>query len=219
MNLIKNKLIKKINNINFEFNKYSLYEIENILNVLDDKTKTIDYVSLLEKEFAKKFKIKYTIACNSGTSALHSAIASLELNKNDEVIVPALSVVMDAYAAIHNNAIPVFADVDPENFLINIETIKKKVTKKTKAIIAVSLQGQPVDIDPIISFAKKKGIFVIEDSAQDFMGSYKNRVSGTSGDIGIWSFENKKHLSGATEGGIIGTNSKHQPRKLENFQE
>ena len=95
--------------------------------------------------------------------------------------------------------------------------LKKKITKKTKAIITVSLQGLPVDIDPIIKLAKKKNLFVVEDNAQDFLGKYKNRLSGISGDIGVWSFENKKHLSGASEGGLIATNNKNLAEKIRKF--
>lgn len=204
--------IKKIKN---QFGKFNNSEVENVLKVLNNDK--IDYVKKVEEYFCKKYKVKYAIACNSGTSGLHAALYSLNLKKNDEVIVPGLAVVMDAYAAIHLGAKPVFCDVDPETFLINAEAIKKKITRKTKAIITVSLQGLPVDIDPIIKLAKKKNIFVIEDNAQDFLGKYKNRLSGISGDIGVWSFENKKHLSGASEGGLIATNDKSLAEKIRKF--
>ena len=177
----------------------------------------IDYVKRLENLFCKKFKIKYSIACNSGTSALHSSLAALELPRGSEIIVPSLAVVMDAYAAIHCNLKPVFADVDENTFLVTAETISKKITKKTKAIIVVSLQGLPVDIDPIIKLAKKNNLYVIQDNAQEMLGRYKNKISGTTGDISIWSFENKKHLSGATEGGIIATNNKKLAMKIRKF--
>ena len=121
---------------------------------------------------------------------MHASLAAIGIGPGDEVIVPGLTVVMDAYAAIHLGAKPVFADVDKDTYLVTYETILKKITKKTKAIMLVSLQGLPVDIDPIIKLAKKKNIYIIEDNAQDF-GEYKNKISGTLGDVGIWSFENK----------------------------
>ena len=210
------KYSKKINQIKSKFGKFNSTEIENVMNVLDSST-NIDYVKKLEKLFCRVFKVKYSIACNSGTSGLHSALASLDLKKNDEVIVPGLTVVMDAYAAIHAGAKPVFADVDEETYLITAENIKKKITKKTKAIIVVSLQGLSVDIDPIMKLAKKNKLYVIEDNAQDMLGKYKGKMAGTNGDIGIWSFENKKHLSGATEGGIISTNNKKLATKIRKF--
>ena len=207
-----NKFEKDIKARNSKFPKN---ELKYVMNVLANKKN--NYVARLERKFCKIFGYKYSIACNSGTSGLHSSLASLDLKKDDEVIVPALTVVMDAYAAIHLNAKPVFADVDEETFLITAETIKKKLTKKTKAVIVVSLQGLPVDIDPIIKLSKKYKFTIIEDNAQDFGGKYKNKLAGTLGDIGIWSFENKKHLSGATEGGIIGTNNKRLATKIRKF--
>ena len=206
---------KKIKNIKDKFAKFNGSEIDNVLNVLNNKN--IDYVKKLEMLFCKKFNVKYAIACNSGTSGLHSALAALNLKKDDEVIVPGLTVVMDAYAALHLGATPIFADVDEETYLITAETIKKKLSKKTKAIIVVSLQGLPVDIDPIKKLVKGKNIFVIEDYAQDMFGKYKGKISGINGDISVWSFENKKHLSGATEGGIITTNKKKLAEKIRKF--
>ena len=207
--------LRKIKNIKDKFAKFNGNEIDNVLDVLNNKN--IDYVKKLETLFCKKFKVKYAIACNSGTSGLHSALAALNLKKDDEVIVPGLTVVMDAYAALHLGATPIFADVDEETYLITAESIKKKLSKRTKAIIVVSLQGMPVDIDPIIKLAKKRNIFVIEDNAQDMFGKYKGKISGINGDISVWSFENKKHLSGATEGGIITTNKKKLAEKIRKF--
>lgn len=207
--------LKKIKRIKNKFGKFNTSELDNVINVLNNSK--IDYVKKLEQHFCKIFNVKYSIACNSGTSGLHSALAALDLKKDDEVIVPGLTVVMDAYAAIHLGATPIFADVDEETFLITAETIKEKITNKTKAIIVVSLQGLPVDIDPILKLAKEKNIFVIEDNAQDMMGRYKKKISGTNGHISIWSFENKKHLSGATEGGIITTNNKKLAERIRKF--
>jgi len=124
---------------------------------------------------------------------------------------------MDAYAAIHLGCKPVFADVDEESFLVTARTIEKKITKKTKAIIVVSLQGLPVEIKPIKNLAKKYKLKIIEDNAQDFLGKYDNQLSGTSGDIGVWSFENKKHLSGCSEGGIIATKNRSLAIKIRKF--
>ncbi|MDC0851298.1 DegT/DnrJ/EryC1/StrS aminotransferase family protein [Candidatus Pelagibacter sp.] len=211
-------LKEKIKSIKKFDGKFNNSELEFVLNVLENsKAKDIDYVKKLESLFCKKFKVKYAIACNSGTSGLHAALFSLDIKKNDEVIVPGLAVVMDAYAAIHLGAKPIFCDVDPDTFLINAKEIEKKITKKTKAIITVSLQGLPMDIDPIMKLAKKHNIKVIEDNAQDLLGKYKKRLSGFTGDIGVWSFENKKHLSGASEGGIISTNNKSLAEKIRKF--
>ncbi len=206
---------KKIGN---SLGKFPNNEKHYVLDVLNTNSKTDkNYVQKLENKFRKIFKTRYAIACNSGTSGLHASLASLNLKKNDEVIIPALTVVMDAYSVIHLNATPIFADVDPDTFLITADTIKKKITKRTKAVMLVSLQGLPVDIKPIIKLAKKHNFIIIEDNAQDFYGKINNSISGTLGDIGIWSFENKKHLSGATEGGIITTNNKILAEKIRKF--
>ena len=119
------KYSQKIKRIKNQFGKFNNSELENVLNVLNNDK--IDYVKKLESLFSKKFKTKYSIACNSGTSGLHAALASLDLRRGDEVIVPGLTVVMDAYAALHLNATPVFADVDEDTFLITDETIKSKI--------------------------------------------------------------------------------------------
>ena len=197
--------------------KFPNNELRYVMDVLDSNNTKNNYIELLEKKFCKIFKVKYAIACNSGTSGLHSSLAALNLKPDDEVIVPALTVVMDAYSAIHLNAKPVFADVDKDSFLVTADTIKSKITKKTKAVMLVSLQGLPVDIDPIIKLSKKHNFKIIEDNAQDFFGKYKKTISGTNGHIGVWSFENKKHLSGATEGGIITTNDKKLASKIRKF--
>ena len=209
------KIISKIEKIKNKHSKFPNRELKYVLDVLsNDGTNFIDK---LEAKFKKLYKQKYAIACNSGTSGLHASLASLDLKPGDEIIVPGLTVVMDAYAAIHLGATPIFADVDKDTYLITAETIKKKITKRTKAIMVVSLQGLAVDIDPIIKLARKHNIYIIEDNAQDFMGKYKKRISGCSGDIGVWSFENKKHLSGATEGGMITTNNKKLAEKIRKF--
>ncbi len=116
--------IQKIKNIKNQFGKFNSSEVENVLNVLNNDK--IDYVKRLENLFCKKFNVKYAIACNSGTSGLHAAMYSLGLKENDEVIVPGLAVVMDAYAVFHRGAKVVFCDVDPDTFLISQEQIKKK---------------------------------------------------------------------------------------------
>ena len=124
------KLIKQIFQIKSKFSKFPKNEINYVLDVLSNNEKSNDYVNKLEKKFSEIFKCKYSIACNSGTSGLHASLSSLDLKPGDEVIVPALSVVMDPYAVIHLNATPVFADVDESTFLITAETIRKKNNKK-----------------------------------------------------------------------------------------
>ena len=170
-----------------------------------------------EESFAKKFGCKYAIAVNSGTSGLHAAVYAAGMNPGDEVIGPGLTVVMDAWAMIHLGATPVFADVKKDTMTIDPEDIERKISNKTKAIIVVSLQGLSVDMDPIMEIAKKHNLIVIEDSAQTVLGTYKGRLAGTIGDINVFSFENKKHMTCGSEGGMIVTNNEELAVRARKF--
>ena len=177
--------------------------IEQVLNSESWAATSGSWNNTLEREFAKKLGTKYAIAMNSGTSTLHSALIACGVKPGDEVITPALTVFRDTSAILHANAIPIYADVDKETFNIDIKDIEKKITKKTKAIIAVSLYDLPLDIDPIVKQAKKHNLKVIEDNAQTFFSKgFKLRS-----DFASYSFENTKHLS-CGEGGILITNNK-----------
>jgi perosamine synthetase len=169
-----------------------------------------------EKRFASKLGTEYAIAVNSGTSALHAALESVDV-RHGEVVMPALCPAMDAMAIIHAGAWPVFADVDPQTQLVTHETIVKAVGPRTRAIIAVSLHGLPVDIDPIRRLSKSKGIAVIEDCAQCLFGRYKDIFAGAKADVACFSFEKKKHLTTGSEGGMIVTNDAHLASRARKF--
>jgi len=189
--------------------KYLNNEIEYLKRVLNTEkwsSTSGTWCQELERSFAEKFECKYAVAMNSGTATLHSALEALGVGPGDEVISPALTVIMDTTATFHANAIPVYADIDPLTFNIDPDDIERKITDKTKAIIVVSLYGLPCDMDRIMEISKKYDIPVIEDNAQCFMSKYKGRLAGTFGDICSWSFENSKHMS-CGEGGIITTNN------------
>lgn len=160
-----------------------------------------------EQTFARKIGAKYAIAVNSGTSALHAALEACNV-QGHQVIMPALCPAMDAFAIIHAGATPIYADVDPLTGLITAETIKKVLTTKTKAVIAVHLHGLPCDMDPIMKLCEPRAncIWVIEDCAQALLAKYKGRNVGTIGNIGCFSFEKKKHLTTGSEGGMITSN-------------
>lgn len=160
----------------------------------------------LERQFATKFGVKYAVALNSGTSSLHAALEAAGVGPGDEVISPAITVIMDSTATIHANAIPVYADVEPKTFNIDPEDVARKITKKTKAIIPVALYGLPPNLDPIMDLAKKHNFVVIEDNAQCVLSKYKGRLAGTIGHMASYSFENTKHIS-CGEGGMIITNN------------
>ena len=161
----------------------------------------------LERAFCRKFGVKYAVALNSGTSTLHAALAAAGVGTGDEVISPAITVIMDTTATLHANAIPVYADVNPKTFTIDPEDIERKITKKTKAIIPVSIYGLPADMGWIMQVARKYKLVVIEDNAQCFLSKYKGKLTGTIGQMASYSFENTKHIS-CGEGGMIITDNK-----------
>jgi perosamine synthetase len=170
-----------------------------------------------EKLFAKTHNQKFGISSNSGTSTLHQALHAFGVGHGDEVIIPALTVAMCGFVVWQCGAVPVFADVDKNTFLIDPKDIKKKITKKTKAIMVVHLYGLMCNMDEIMKIAKKNNLKVLEDCAQCFLGyDNKKRISGTVGDIGSWSLENTKHIS-SNEGGILTTNNKVYAKKLRKF--
>jgi len=160
----------------------------------------------LEKAFSKKIGTKYGVAFNSGTSTLHACLEALGVGAGDEVISPALTVIMDSTATIHANAIPVYCDVDEKTFLLDPDDLEKRITSKTKAIITVALYGLSPDYDRILDIAKRHGIPVVEDNAQAVLSEYKGKALGTIGDMASFSFENTKHIS-CGEGGMVLTNN------------
>ena len=160
----------------------------------------------LEQAFAKKFGVRYAVALNSGTSTLHAALEATGVGPGGEVISPAITVIMDTTATIHANAVPVYADIDPQTFTIDPKDIEKKITSRTKAIIPVSIYGLPPDMDLIMGIAKKYNLIVIEDNAECFLSTYKGKLAGTIGHMASYSFENTKHIS-CGEGGMIITNN------------
>jgi perosamine synthetase len=160
----------------------------------------------LETEFARTFGVKYAVAMNSGTSTLHAALVAADVGPGDEVISPALTVIMDTTATLHAGATPVYADVNPTTFNISPLSIERAITAKTKAIITVSLYGLPPDMTPIMALARKYDLVVIEDNAQCMLSKYKGQLTGTIGHMASYSFENTKHLS-CGEGGMIITDN------------
>lgn len=195
--------------------KYLGNELKYLSKVLEGQAwsaTTGSWVHGLEAEFASTFGMNYGIAANSGTSTLHMALEAVGVKTGDEVISPALTVIMDTTATIHANAIPVYCDVDEKTFLMDPDDLEKKITPKTKAIIVVSLYGASPDYDKILNVAQKYNIPIIEDNAQAIFSEYHGKLLGTIGDFASFSFENSKHIS-CGEGGILITNSKEYAQK------
>ena len=159
-----------------------------------------------EAEFANYVGCKYAISLANGTVALEIALKTLNLSAGDEVIVTARTFVASASSIVNAGGIPVFADVNQESQNIDANTINRKLSEKTKAILCVHLAGWPCDMTPIMKLAREKGLFVIEDCAQAHGALYKGKSVGSIGDIGCWSFCQDKIITTGGEGGMVTTN-------------
>jgi dTDP-4-amino-4,6-dideoxygalactose transaminase len=167
-----------------------------------------------EKEWAASCGAKHAISVNSCTSGLYAAVGALNVGPGDEVIVSPFTMVASATAALVFNAVPVFADIDPELYTISAETIAKRITPRTKAIIVVHIFGQAADMDPIMDLARRHGVAVIEDCAQVPFATYKGQPVGTLGDIGVFSLNYHKHIH-TGEGGVCVTNNDELADRLQ----
>lgn len=163
-------------------------------------------VKALEKEFAHYTGSKHCLSTNSGTSALHMAVAAAGIGPGDEVITSAFTFLASALAVLHHNAVPVFADIDPVTFNISPAEIERKITARTRAIMPVHIHGLPADMDEIQRIAQRHNLIVIEDAAQAHGATYKGKRAGTIGDMGAFSVQSSKNLS-AGEGGLFVTDN------------
>jgi perosamine synthetase len=168
---------------------------------------------LLEQSFAMRLGAKYAYACNSGSAAVHTAIAAINPNPGDEIITTSITDMGALTPIIFQGAIPVFCDVDPKTLNVTAETIQKVLSDKTKAIIVTHLFGNPCEMKAIMELADSKGIPVIEDTAQSFLAEYDGKYVGTIGKIGAFSFQQGKHMT-TGEGGIVVTNDDEIARRM-----
>jgi perosamine synthetase len=160
------------------------------------------FVQEFESKFAERQGRKHGIAVCNGTAALQVAIDALDLKPEDEVIVPTFTIIACVNAVIRAGAKPVLVDCDPETFNSTPEQIKSAITDKTKAIMLVHIYGLPVDADPVLQIAEKRGIKVIEDAAEVIGLNYKDRPCGSLGDLSTFSFYPNKHIT-TGEGGMV----------------
>ena len=171
-------------------------------------------VRAFEDEWAQIAGTKFAISVNSCTSGLYAAVGAVGAGPGDEIIVSPYTMAASATAALIFNAVPVFADIDPETYTLSAETIAPRITKRTKAIIVVHIFGQPADMDPIMALASRHGIAVIEDCAQVPFATYKGRPVGSLGDIGVFSLNYHKHIH-TGEGGMCTTNNAGYAERLQ----
>lgn len=166
-----------------------------------------------EMKFAEYVGVKHAIAVCNGTAALHTALVALEVGPGDEVIVPSFTFIATSNSVLYQRAKPVFVDIDPHTYNVDVNEIEKKVTKKTKAIIPVHYAGQPADMDPINEVAEKYGLSVIEDSAEAHGSLYKGKKAGSLGSLACFSFYPNKGMT-TGEGGMITTNDEEVAEKV-----
>jgi dTDP-4-amino-4,6-dideoxygalactose transaminase len=164
-------------------------------------------VKALEEEFADYCNADIGIAVNTGTSALHLALLAAGIGAGDEVITVPFTFVATTAAICYTGATPVFVDINPVSYTIDVTQIEKAITERTKAILPVHLYGQPADMEPIMEIARRHGLTVIEDAAQAHGAEYKGQRVGSIGDIGCFSFYPGKNLGAYGEGGMAVTNN------------
>lgn len=165
------------------------------------------FVKEFEDKFASYFGRKYGVSVSSGTAALEVALGAIGLKPGDEVIMPTFTIMSCAVAVVSYGAIPVFVDAEPDTWNMDVSQIEKKITKKTKAIMAVHIYGHPCDMGKIMQIAKRKGLIVIEDAAEAIGAEYKDRKCGSFGDISCFSFYANKIIT-TGEGGMVITNKR-----------
>lgn len=184
-------------------------EIDAVIKVMESQMLTLlhgTYVKKFEEDFAKFIGVKHAIGVNTGTAALHIALAALDIGPGDEVIVPPFTFIATASSVLHNNAIPIFADIDPKSYTLDPRSVSEKITNKTKAILPVHLAGISADMGELFEIADKHNIHIIEDAAQSIGTLCNDKKVGSLGTLGCFSFYPSKNIT-TGEGGMITTNN------------
>lgn len=167
----------------------------------------------LEKKLCELTTAKHAVVCSNGTAALHLACLAIGLKPGDEVIVSSITFAASSNCVLYCGATPVFADIRPDTYNIDVEDVKRKITDRTKAIVAVDFTGQATDLDELTKICKEKGIYLIEDAAHAIGTKYKGRPVGSIADITTFSFHPVKTVT-CGEGGACMTNDDELYKKL-----
>jgi dTDP-4-amino-4,6-dideoxygalactose transaminase len=171
-------------------------------------------VAAFEDEFADYCNVRYVVATNTGTSALHLALLSGGIGPGDEVITVPFTFVATAAAIVYTGAKPVFVDIDPVTYTMDPSQLEAAITPRTKAVVPVHLYGHPVEMDSIRVIAKRHNLLLVEDSAQAHGAEYKGQRCGSLGDLGCFSFYPGKNLGAYGEGGMVTTNNPEFARTI-----
>ncbi len=167
-----------------------------------------EFLARFEETFAHWLGVRYALAASSGTTALHLALLALRLEPRDEVIVPALTYVATANAVAYTGARPIFADCNAASWTLDPKDVERRITKRTRGIIAVHLYGRPAPMEPILSIAREHGLWVVEDAAEAPGARVFGHPVGSMGTMGCFSFFGNKILT-TGEGGMVATNDEH----------
>ncbi|HKG25183.1 MAG TPA: DegT/DnrJ/EryC1/StrS family aminotransferase [Thermomicrobiales bacterium] len=173
-------------------------------------------VKELERVYADFYGVKHAIAVSSGSAAVHTAVATNNPEPGDEIITTPCSDFGTVLGILFQNAIPVFADLDPETFCLDPASVEARITDRTRAIVAVHLFGGLADVDALRAISERHGIPLIEDCAQAQLSEYRGKLAGTMGALGCFSLNNTKHLN-AGEGGLVVTNDDALARRARLF--
>lgn len=193
-------------------------DIEEVVKVLkSDFLTTGPVIKEFEKKVADYVGAKYAVAVANGTAALHSACYAANIGKGDEVITTPITFAASSNCAFYCGAVPVFADIDPKTYNIDPSDIEKKITDRTKAIIAVHFTGQPCDMGRIHEIANKHGLIVIEDAAHALGAVYEGKKVGSLSEMTTFSFHPVKHIT-TGEGGMVLTNHQELYERLKLFR-
>ncbi len=173
-------------------------------------------VKRLEADFAAALGTRHVVACSHGSAAVHLAVAALDPEPGDEFIVPPITDLGSLVPVLWQNCVPVFADVDPRTMTLDPADVARKITPRTRAIIAVHLAGQPCDMDALSDLAARHHLVLIEDCAQAYWAEYKGRLVGTIGDMACFSLQQSKHITSG-EGGLLATSNAEYAHRAELF--
>ncbi len=193
-------------------------DVQAVVEVLrSDWLTTGPMVEKFEQAVADFVGAKHAVAVSSGTAALHCAMYAAGIGSGDEVILPPMTFVATANAVVFQGGTPVFADVDPDTLLINPAEVEKKITPKTKAIIAVDYAGQPCDYDALRAIADRHHLILVADACHSLGAEYKGRKVGTLADLTAFSFHPVKHIT-TGEGGMVVTGNAEYAEKMRRFR-
>lgn len=193
-------------------------DVEKVIEVLKgDYLTTGPAIEEFEKRVAEYVGAKFAVAFSNGTAALHGAVFAAGIGEGDEVITTPMTFAASANCVLYQGGSPVFADIDEYTYNIDPSSIKKQITKNTKAIIPVDYTGQPVDLDRIQEIARKYNLIIIEDAAHALGATYKGRKVGSISDMTMFSFHPVKHIT-TGEGGMITTNNREYYDRLMLFR-